>query len=649
MSLAVKKFEEYRKVNDKVEQHWFNLVDYKQVAQSVRPIIASSWERCLREGTSPMRMAADDPLNNNDLAEHREKNNFLLQVSRPYMEQLFEQFEDSFALLMLADATGMTLDGCGTKKVWDHVENINFVPGANWSEIGAGTNAIGTAITERRPAQVFANEHFCQGWHHLICSASPIHDPLTNEIIGVLDLTGEKNLVPVHNLHLVIHQAKKIENHIRNHLQQSHPLIFDKIVNLVNTPIAIFDKKGHITKRNQIGKRYFDIQDSIDDILQEQIMYELREHSSRKIVIPCTINNERFKVKLLAHVIEDAYYGGVAIFEHDKIIRPPSTIEAKIPSKKSQQKYSFNSIITKDRAMLDVIEKAKKVAEMNRDVLITGGSGVGKEVLVQAIHQASLRASQPFVAVNCGALPQELLASELFGHVAGAFTGAHPKGKKGKFVYANKGTLFLDEIGELPPDAQAYLLRVLEEREVTPLGGNKSIPIDVNVISATNRNLLEEVEKGNFREDLYYRIHVLHLPIPSLKERSGDVVHLIEHFLQQMNMTQYSFTDDALEALREYDWPGNIRQLKNVINQAMLNDNDEVIDVEDLPDEIKINVNKDHPEKIVNMEPRMLTEENLLGVLDKTDYNISQTARIFQVSRTTIYNKLTEFKIEIRD
>src|SRR5699024_7973316 len=238
---------------------------------------------------------------------------------------------------------------------------------------------------------------------------------------------------------------------------------------------------------------------------------------------------------------------------------------------------------------------------MNRDVLITGGSGVGKEVLVQAIHQASLRASQPFVAVNCGALPQELLASELFGHVAGAFTGAHPKGKKGKFVYANKGTLFLDEIGELPPDAQAYLLRVLEEREVTPLGGNKSIPIDVNVISATNRNLLEEVEKGNFREDLYYRIHVLHLPIPSLKERSGDVVHLIEHFLQQMNMTQYSFTDDALEALREYDWPGNIRQLKNVINQAMLNDNDEVIDVEDLHCEIKINFNKEQTEKIEKM------------------------------------------------
>lgn len=645
ISLAVKKFEEYDEITNRIEQQWFDLVEHNEIKKSVRPIIASSWKRCLREGANPLRGAADAPISNNELTELREKNEFFLKMAKPYMEQLFEQFNDSFALIMLADSKGLTLDGCATDKVWDHVEKINFVPGANWSEFGAGTNAIGTALVEQRPVQVFANEHFCQGWHHLICSASPIRDPLTGELIGVLDLTGEKNLVHVHNLYLVINQARKIENHIRNYLQESYPLIYDTIVNSVNTPIAIFNKKGLITKCNEIGKRYFIKHQFLDEILQDDIVKVLGNLKMPRMKIPCTINNERFIVKIVAHTIDGIYYGGVAIFERDKINGQQTNKQITPLNKVPQNRYSFDSIVTKDVKMLQIIEKAKKVANMNRDVLITGESGVGKEVLVQAIHYASPRADRPFVAVNCGALPKELLASELFGHVAGAFTGAHPKGKQGKFVYANHGTIFLDEIGELPLDAQAYLLRVLEEREVTPLGGNKSIPIDVRVISATNRNLVEEVEKGNFREDLYYRIHVLSLTIPSLQERKKDIIHLANHFLQKMNLTHLSFSRKAIETLENYHWPGNIRQLKNVINQAILNDMDQIIDLNDLPNEV---IKSNQLKSSKKQNNRLLTKDYLLSILNETGYNISKTARIFGVSRTTIYNKLKEFNIEVR-
>lgn len=643
-SLAVKKFEDYGVVNYKVANQWDVLVSDQEISNTVRPIISSSWKRCLSANIDPLRKTANEPISGINLEENLEKNNFLLQVSLPYMKNLFKHFNDSFSLVMLADSNGMTLHGEASLETWKKVEKINFIPGTDWSETTVGTNAIGTAIIDNQPAQVFANEHFCQGWHHLICSAAPIRDPLTNQVLGVIDLTGEKNLVHAHDLITVINQAKKIENEIRLHAQKQNIILFEQILDVIGTPVIVFDNDGFVRKRNKIGVNLFNVKDSLKQLLGKNTFKEFMKNSFSETI--CFYKGKRWKVKLHAYKLGQTLLGGFALFEEDKIIQTQSIDK---PTPKSvlninSNRYTFNSIITKDPEMLNTIEKAKKAATMEQDLLITGESGVGKEVLVQAIHAASTRADQPFVPLNCGALPQNLLASELFGHKPGAFTGADPNGKKGKFVYANNGTLFLDEIGELPLDAQAYLLRVLEERQVIPLGGNKPISINVRIVAATNKNLEQEVKEGRFRKDLFYRINVLHLNIPPLRKRREDIELLVNHFLfQKVNNMSVSVNHDALKALKNYHWPGNIRQLNHLLDQALLNDNDHEIGVDDLPEVL---FDLDEEKNTMSPKKPIVTKQTLQSTLSHSGYNIAQTARLLQVSRTTIYNKIKEYDIK---
>lgn len=631
--IAVEKFEDYHNVNHLVASQWETLVLDKEVPKNTRKIIGSSWRRCLEKNLNPLRKAADQIVTDSRLEELRYENKFLLDVSAPYMDELFKYFDGHLALVMLSNAEGIILEGRASSKTWSHVEQINFVPGADWSEMGAGTNAIGTAIVENKPAQIFANEHFCQGWHHLICSAAPIHDPFTNEILGTIDLTGEKNLVYAHDLYLVINQAKKIEKEIQNRLMEQNKFLFEHIVDYIQHPFVVFDQKGIIRRYNKYAAPYFKKGSSLTSMIDPGI---LQMFNSKKNIYKtiCHNSGKKWKVSLYPYYMNGSYRGGFAVFEEEKKLH--------FVSKSGKTRYTFRSLITKSPQMFNLINKAKKAAMMDADILITGESGVGKEVLVQSIHSMSSRADGPFVAVNCGALPKELIASELFGHTPGAFTGAHPRGKKGKFLSAHEGTIFLDEIGELPLDIQAYLLRVLEEREVIPLGGTEAIPINVRVIAATNRDLEKEVEEGRFREDLYYRIHVLHLRIPPLRQRKEDIPLLVNHFLEQkMNSDYISVTPQALELLTKYDWPGNIRQLKHVIDQAILNDDDQQICVNDLPYLLKQGEHRNLQQ--IKMPP--LDKESIEKALKQTEYNIAQTARLLRTSRTTIYKKMKEYNL----
>lgn len=634
--IAVEKFEDYNEINHLVANQWEKLVLNREVPKNTRKIIASSWRRCLNGKINPLLKAAERSLPQGHLEEVRNENKLLLEVSAPYMDELYKYFDNHLALVMLSNADGITLDGRASIKTWNHVEKINFVPGADWSEMGAGTNAIGTAIIEKKPAQVFANEHFCQGWHHLICSAAPIRDPLSNEVLGVIDITGEKNLVYAHDLYLVINQAKKIEKEIQLRLESENKLLFEQIIESVNKPYVIFDQKGIIRKRNEAAASLFEIGSSLARILPQELIHQLSHKNYYKTA--CFDDGKRWIVHLYPYYLDNGFRGGFAVFEQEKKL-------IKTKSSSLALRYSFESLKTRSPVMCSVIQKAKKAAMMDQDILITGESGVGKEVLVQSIHGMSSRSSGPFVAVNCGAIPKELIASELFGHKPGAFTGAHPKGKKGKFLSAHKGTIFLDEIGELPLELQAYLLRVLEEREIVPLGGNEAIPVDVRVIAATNKNLEREVEEGRFREDLFYRIHVLHLNIPPLRERREDIPLLVHFFLeQQIPKGTINVTPLAMAVLEQYEWPGNIRQLKHVIDQALLNNIDNEICLDDLPDYIvKYEKNKG---SLSPIRKPSLSRKSLEETLKMTEFNISETARILQTSRTTIYKKMKEFQLK---
>jgi two-component system response regulator AtoC len=304
--------------------------------------------------------------------------------------------------------------------------------------------------------------------------------------------------------------------------------------------------------------------------------------------------------------------------------------------------YRFENIITKSAKMQRVIEVIKVVAKSNATVLVTGESGTGKELVARAIHSQSNRHNKPFIAVSCAALPESLLESELFGHEKGSFTGAYAQ-KKGKFEFAEGGTLFLDEIGEMSANIQVHLLRVLEEKEFTRVGGNEPIKADVRVVSATNKDLRKAIEKQEFREDLYYRLNVVNVELPPLRERKEDVPLLAQHFLNKFaseNRKEVSgFSPDALEFLLDYDWPGNVRELENAIERAVILAKNSLITVDDLPQEnLSLGYSIGSKKSIKEVE-----KEHILNVLRKTGDNYSEAARILGISRMTLYNKAKEY------
>jgi transcriptional regulator of acetoin/glycerol metabolism len=609
-ALAVRRFDEFNKIDRELLGNWENFLTNGSVSgQCHRPVISSSWKRCQDRAVDPLKYLADTLPNESLLLQKRENNQSLLSAAKPCMEELLKYFRGEPFAVVLADEEGVIIDGTYNHEVLARMERHRFIPGSTWAEARAGTNAIGTTLAEGKAVQIFSAEHFCQGWHDWVCSAAPIRDPFTGQVIGVLDITGEKKLVQAHDLYLVLEQAHKIEQTLR---EQS-------LLDLVTDPYVIFDASGKVLQMNSVALHVLPLRPG--DFLfphLEATPYPL----PKEIKTVFRTDNSEWLVQLRPY-----RSGGVALFER----RVPRKTTTHTPA----TRYTFSDFLTKDPKVLHVINFAKRAALSDKTILITGETGTGKEVLAQSIHAHSMRRSGPFIAVNCGAIPKELLVSELFGYEEGAFTGAKSGGKKGKFKAANGGTLFLDEIGELPLPAQATLLRALEERVITPVGSTRSFPVDVRVIAATHRNLKDGIRKGTFREDLYFRLNVIELVLPPLRERKDDIAFLVRHFLRQAEPSA-----EVLEALCNYSWPGNVRQLKNILEQAEFRTETGIIQITDLPIEFRI------PRVISKTERKpVLTPETLKQALQEAEGNISKAAQALSVSRMTIYRKLKEFEM----
>lgn len=591
-------------------------------------------------------------------------NKELLLVAAPFIKILYDFLKESEFLIMLTDECGCILNILGDKEMLKQAKETGMVIGAFMNEENVGTNAMGTAIRENMPIQISAKEHFIKAFQNLTCSAAPIHDNKGN-IIGTLNLTGSCSKVHPHTLGLAVAAVKSIENDLNkknaeNQLLQSYSYM-NTIMDAIYSAIIAIDINGKIDRINKFackilktteeelkGRYIYNIINCWNDVIntfEEGKFFEDRETDF-------LINGRMIRYNLSAHAIRD---GGkvigvvLVVKELQKVINLINKYTG------MRARYTFSDIVTVNSEMKKIIEIGKSICDSPSTVLIQGESGTGKEIIAQAIHNESSRRDYGFVAINCGALSKNLIESELFGYDDGAFTGAKKGGNPGKFELANGGTLFLDEIGEMPLEMQVNLLRVIQEGSVTRIGGKRYIPVDVRIIAATNRDLKKEVEMGNFREDLYYRLSVIPIKLPPLRERTEDIPYLIKYFLkskcEKLSKPLVTIDEDTMIELINYSWPGNIRELENYtekivnINSKLQAMNDEFNKVE------YIHINSTNKkEDILSLNEICSLEEMerkmIKACIEKYNGNISKISKILGISRNTLYVKMKKYNIK---
>ncbi|WP_331704475.1 sigma-54 interaction domain-containing protein [Tepidanaerobacter acetatoxydans] len=425
---------------------------------------------------------------------------------------------------------------------------------------------------------------------------------------------------------------------------------FKAVLNHISEGIIAINSNGEITVFNPAAGRIMGISEkeaigrSIDELVPETILNSVIEKNKAELGQVLRIGQAQVLANRVPIIINNKMVGAVTTIEDiTKIQEYEQKIRTKLLVKGQVAKYKFSDIIGESDVLLKTKEKAKKYAATNGTVLIIGESGTGKEMFAQSIHLESERRNGPFVAVNCTAIPQNLLESELFGYQGGAFTGARKEGKSGLFTEAHGGTIFLDEIGEMSTELQVALLRVIQEREVRPVGSNKVIPIDVRIIAATNKDLLQEIQKGAFRRDLYYRLNILKLKVPALRERKEDIKLLSRYFVSKISLKYkkvVSITEGALDRLQRYSWPGNIRELENII-ESLIVLADDIITEAQVDELIGENVEEDAENKD-SLE--IIKNKHILKVLSECGGNQTLAAKRLGISRTHLWRLINNYK-----
>jgi len=619
-----------------------------------KEIIKRSQKRCIKDQISKQQIFPKRTLKGEEFSKSLEENSELINISRKFMEILYDFLNGSGFSLYLTDKEGFVLSIIGDDDINKCIAEVGIVEGADMSEKSTGTNAIGTAIFENLSVQISGKEHYITVYHKLTCSAAIIHNEEGN-ILGCLNLTGRCQLAHPHSLGLVVAAVKSIENQLKvektqNELFNAYQYL-NKVMNSLNSGIFAVDTTGVIKAINKSACSMLDIRH--DEVIYKNANKVLdnwqyilgqiidgKAYENREVFYPYKGKNKKFS--FTAYPIknrDDKIIGIVSIFKDIKNIY---NLVNKYIGKNAS--YSFHDIIGNSHEIAKVIEQAKIIANSPSTVLIQGESGTGKELIAQSIHNNSSRNDNSFVAINCGAIPTSLIESELFGYEEGAFTGAKHGGQKGKFELANGGTLFLDEIGEMPFEMQVHLLRVLETSSFNRVGGNKYIHVDVRIIAATNKDLKKEVENGTFREDLYYRLSVIPIFIPPLRERDGDIEILIEYFLKakaiKINKPIPKIPYDIYEMLLNYTWPGNVRELENCIeNIVNMNGNTSFKFGKKTLGKTEYGLSKE------TFEYDMCTLEQwdkmaIEYCIKKCSGNITKAAKVLGINRSTIYSKL---------
>ncbi len=605
--------------------------------------LARSWSRSLAAGLLPDgRLHSTEHSSGAELGQALMRNHELLAHSRPVMEYLFEQVRHGQNVVVLADDHGTLMHTLGDAIFLDKAQRVALSCGASWHETQRGTNAIGTALAEGNSVEIHGAEHFLERNNFLTCAASPIMSA-NGSLMGILDISGDQHNGHPHTLGLVNTAARMIENRlmttacgrsIRLHLHTQA----EGIATVAESIVSVSDE-GWIMGANRaamalfqlnpgaLGKTHFN---SVFDLRVEDLLSRCMRRPGQATQLRLRNGNTVFAIVKGQD------------FKSSSTVIPQST-----PAER-RTVDALSCLDTGDLRWRGAADKARRVLDKPIPVLIQGESGVGKEYFARAMHDSSSRCSGPFVAINCGAIPDNLIEAELFGYAPGAFTGARKEGSLGRLREANGGTLFLDEIGDMPLNMQTRLLRVLQERCVTPLGGGRGVEVDFALVCATHSNLRTETETGRFRHDLYYRINGLTVQLPPLRERT-DFKALTQRLLTGLNPNrEIHIGAEVLEKMALHSWPGNLRQLANVLrtSSAMLDPDQQFIEWDHLPDDIAHDlaqtvapVVKDTPIPATqNLEALALSA--IQQALASSKGNVSQAARLLGISRQTLYRKL---------
>jgi len=640
---------------DPVKSAWENLI-FRGITpgEEIRPEVLRSWIRCREIGLDPFSKNSPPTLPKGKLLSLLKNNRALIEISKPVVDMIEISVKGTGFIITLTEEHGYALVVRGDRDIMKMAKENYYLPGCLRTVEHAGTNAIGLCLTEGKPIQLTGAEHYKVQHHNWTCSSAPIYDS-QRQLIGAITLSGRSSSRHRHTLALITEAADTIQSQLRERdlIEEKNRLnlMLTSIFNSISDGVISVDNCLNITNINSSAARMLDMDaESVIGRQLDKVVHPddplIRALKAKKYFTGIETNflspggqkNYMCRVDPTRNASGEVLGTIITMAEKRHMIN----IAKKLGGNYS--KYEFKDIKGNSPAFQRQIELAKIAARTNSRILIIGESGTGKELFAQAIHSSSNRRKEPFVAISCAAIPRDLVESELFGYQGGAFTGARREGMVGKFEFAHKGTLFLDEINGLPLELQAKLLRVLQQNEIMRLGDTRCIPVDVRVIAASSTDLLTEVETSSFREDLYYRLNVVEIVIPPLRERIEDLELLIDHILtrqcQEMGIKRPQISDEVFETMRAYHWPGNVRELENCIERMLLVSQGTTISAIHLP----LRPQK----KEARLENGVLTfHQGYKGMieeaLEQCGGNVSMAAKKLNIARSTFYRKMKEF------
>ncbi len=669
--------------SDRHADHVFDVVR-NGLQEEGNDIIRRSWSRCLNE----YRLHPDKPREAHVIARDALELRCarwadVIDCARYEMTSLYQQLGDLESAVVLTDTDGVIIHMVSSPEFEAEAAPLGLRAGGTWSELEAGTNGMGTCLASAAPVSIRREDHFFSRYTQLTCSAVPVYDP-AGKIVAVLDVTSRSTLMQQHVLVLLGMTARMIENRLIDaRFQDAHPLHFHSRPEFVYTlhegKLAV-GEDGRVLAANrsalfQLGMQSMDeirtrrveelFQTSLEDMVQRStsssfhpvVTYRANAASRFFAVARRPASDSAAPMRIVASRAAEASpvarsIDGPAARSH---LRPVGGGNVPAPAVST----------FKDARLVAHLEAARRVIARGTPVLLCGETGSGKEVFARATHQASPHASGNFVAVNCASIPETLIESELFGYRAGAFTGAQRTGRRGKVLQADGGTLFLDEIADMPLELQARLLRVLDERQVTPLGTDETHPVDFQLISASHQHLPTRVREGRFREDLYYRLAGIELQLPALRDRT-DKRELIQAMLAGEVGPPAVLSPEAERLLMAHPWPGNIRQLRHALRSAAALADGRPIMSEHLPSLATPTTaappaaapvmpslaaaaaGTDPATASVKFNPIQANERQvLMQMLEQHRWNVSNVAKALDVSRNTLYRKLHKLHIEV--